>query len=580
MAMSTTNIVLIVARRRVPGAVPDAPPARLGRGRRVATVARRCPCASQGMCDRWPGGLCIGCRAHRCGGGAHSRVGLRGTRRRGSRRGSCKPGEPSATSTIPTRPAPHHRRCPDYMRKSARCSRGRAEEQPAADGRIEQPRRWRGRCCCSRCTRAPRTIGCVAAAYRRPACSTTPTATFSGPSVLDACDAAVLRRAGAHLARLGLPGPRAERRASRAATAPASAALHNTLGTVLRRSGQPDGAERAYRSARSRSTRAPPTPSTICATSSCRRATASRRAASASAALALDPELAAARNNLALVYARAGDLAARGEASAPANGERRAALQHRHRAPARAAICRRGARVRQAAAAQPSLTIARQRRVQARQAARAAEQDTMITAERRASLRASGAEDARGGRAVARPDDAARAQDAALRRRADRHRAGRRLGLRFRHRTGRRRSSSSSITARSRRRARQRLRTGTASPTPAARGRCCSSSRTTTSASRRCRSRSIARYMNAFKPRRRTGRPARVRQAFSHLVISDACSTSSGPPSTPATRCSSTARPATARPSSRRRFTSCSTATSPSRTRSKSRAASSGSSTR
>ena len=47
-----------------------------------------------------------------------------------------------------------------------------------------------------------------------------------------------------------------------------------------------------------------------------------------------------------------------------------------------------------------------------------------------------------------------------------------------------------------------------------------------------------------------------------------------------ATRCSSTARPATARPSSRRPSRSCSTATSTSRTRSRSRARSSGCSTR
>ena len=84
-------------------------------------------------------------------------------------------------------------------------------------------------------------------------------------------------------------------------------------------------------------------------------------------------------------------------------------------------------------------------------------------------------------------------------------------------------------------------------------------------------------YMNAYRaaaPRGATRE--RVRDAFRTSSSAIGSSISSDRRSMPAIRCSSTALPATARPSSRRRFTTCSTARSRFRTRSKSRATSSG----
>ena len=98
---------------------------------------------------------------------------------------------------------------------------------------------------------------------------------------------------------------------------------------------------------------------------------------------------------------------------------------------------------------------------------------------------------------------------------------------------------------------------------------------------RPCRSSSTANTCAQFAKRCPTGRPASRSARRSRTSSSAiACSISSAPRSTPATRCSSTGRRATARRSSRRRSASCSTASSPSRMRSRSRAASSGCSIR
>ena len=114
----------------------------------------------------------------------------------------------------------------------------------------------------------------------------------------------------------------------------------------------------------------------------------------------------------------------------------------------------------------------------------------------------------------------------------DRHRAGRRLGLRFpviepalaelrdaRH-----------VEVVERVDARPVVLRATASSTPAGPGRCCSCSRTTTSASRRCRWPNTP--PTCARTRRRVPRSAtreRVREACRHLVLSDRVIDSLGP---------------------------------------------------
>ncbi len=89
---------------------------------------------------------------------------------------------------------------------------------------------------------------------------------------------------------------------------------------------------------------------------------------------------------------------------------------------------------------------------------------------------------------------------------------------------------------------------------------------------RRCRAGAARR--STWRTERAIGTPMprsitreRVREAFSHLVLSERVLDQVGPAIRPPTRCSSTARPATARRSSHRRFGTCSTARSRFRTR-------------
>jgi Flp pilus assembly protein TadD len=152
-----------------------------------------------------------------------------------------------------------------------------------------------------------------------------------------------------------------------------SAEIYNTLGNVLESLGQPAGAERAYRSAIALNPRATFALNNLCYL----QMTQGNVAAAAGfceQALAVDANFAPARNNLALLDARRGDLAG-AEQRLRAGTQDGIALynvgvlrlsQGRY---SEAALV-----FDQAAAAQPSLTIARRRLVQARQAARAAEQ--------------------------------------------------------------------------------------------------------------------------------------------------------------------------------------------------------------
>ena len=153
-----------------------------------------------------------------------------------------------------------------------------------------------------------------------------------------------------------------------------SAEIYNTLGTVLESLGQPAGAERAYRSAVALNPRATFALNNLCYLQMT-QATRRPRQHFCEAALAVDPNFAPARNNLALVEAKRGDLAGAEKRLRDGSGDgvslyNVGVLRLTERRYAEAALA-----FDQAAAAQPSLTIARQRSVQARQAARAAEQE-------------------------------------------------------------------------------------------------------------------------------------------------------------------------------------------------------------
>jgi tetratricopeptide (TPR) repeat protein len=152
-----------------------------------------------------------------------------------------------------------------------------------------------------------------------------------------------------------------------------SAEIYNTLGTILESLGQPAGAERAYQSALALNPRATFALNNLCYLSMT-QGNASAAVPLCEAALAVDPDFAPARNNLALLEARRGDLAGAEQRlrTGTANG---VALYNVGVLRLTQGRYSEAARVfDEAAAAQPSLTIARQRSVQARQAARAAEQ--------------------------------------------------------------------------------------------------------------------------------------------------------------------------------------------------------------
>lgn len=153
-----------------------------------------------------------------------------------------------------------------------------------------------------------------------------------------------------------------------------SAEIYNTLGTVLESLGQQPAAERAYRSAVALNPRATFALNNLCYIQM-NRGDGVAAATSCEAALAIDPNFAPARNNLALVEAKRGDLAAaekrlRGGSASGFSFYNVGVLRLTEKRYEEAALA-----FDQAAAAQPSLTIARQRSVQARQAARAAEQE-------------------------------------------------------------------------------------------------------------------------------------------------------------------------------------------------------------
>jgi Tfp pilus assembly protein PilF len=153
-----------------------------------------------------------------------------------------------------------------------------------------------------------------------------------------------------------------------------SAEIYNTLGTILESLGQSAAAERAYRTAVALNPRATFALNNLCYVEMT-QGDGPAAARFCEAALAVDPNFAPARNNLALVEAKGGDLAGaekrlRDGSPSGTSLYNVGVLRLSEGRYAEAALV-----FDQASAAQPSLTIARQRSVQARQAARAAEQE-------------------------------------------------------------------------------------------------------------------------------------------------------------------------------------------------------------
>lgn len=155
---------------------------------------------------------------------------------------------------------------------------------------------------------------------------------------------------------------------------PDSPELHNTLGTVLQALGQPVNAQRAFRRSVELNPRAAFALSNLCYVAVSRSdAIAARQ--HCSAALALEPTLTAARNNLALADAIAGDVAGAErrlmESGSEAQGYYNVGVLRlsigRYKEAATA--------FDRAAAEDPSLRIARERAVQARRRAASVNQD-------------------------------------------------------------------------------------------------------------------------------------------------------------------------------------------------------------
>ena len=146
----------------------------------------------------------------------------------------------------------------------------------------------------------------------------------------------------------------------------------------------------------------------------------------------------------------------------------------------------------------------------------------MITAEQPPTLELPAPKTLERGRAVARPDHAAGPQDAALRRRADRHRAGAPARPAVpRHRAGGGRRASSSTTSTSPAARSAATPTGIASPTPGRTRAMLFLEQSHYVGVAPVPLAQYQRYMAAFKaaaPHQVTR--AEVRKAFSHLVIS------------------------------------------------------------
>ena len=136
--------------------------------------------------------------------------------------------------------APEARPLSDYMPEDSRAAVEGGARRTACCRRSSRPtRRWRRRCSCSRCTRAPRTIGWSAAAYRKAGVLDYAYRHFQRAAVLEPCDAVSYDGMARLWRDWGMPDL-ALSEAHRALHCNAkSAEIYNTLGTILEALGQP-----------------------------------------------------------------------------------------------------------------------------------------------------------------------------------------------------------------------------------------------------------------------------------------------------------------------------------------------------
>ena len=285
-----------------------------------------------------------------------------------------KPGEPTATYDDPNVPAPQPPALSDYVRK-VRALQSKAVPKNSLLPTIESsnPDLSRALLLLSM-YESSENHRLAAAAYRKAGVLDFAYRHFQRASLMEPCDA-VSHDGMARLWRDWGMSDLALSEVHRAMNCnKKSAEIYNTLGTVLESLGQQAAAERAYQTALALNPRATFALNNLCYLQMIQdHGPAAAR--SCEAALAIDPNFAPARNNLALVEARSGDVAGaekRLRDGSPSGFSlyNIGVLRLTEGRFAEAALV-----FDQASAAQPSLTIARQRSVQARQAARAAEQD-------------------------------------------------------------------------------------------------------------------------------------------------------------------------------------------------------------
>jgi len=283
-----------------------------------------------------------------------------------------KPGEPSATYDDPTVPAPKST-LSDYVRK-LRALQSKATAKSSSLPTIESSNPELARAILLLAMHeSPENHRLAAMAYRKAGVLDFAYRHFQRAVILDACDGVSYDGMARLWRDWGMPDLALSDVHRALNCSKRSPEIYNTLGTVLEALGQPAAAERAYQNAVALDPRATFALNNLCYLQMS-AGNASAAAHFCEAALAVDPNFAAARNNLALVEARLGDLvgAEKRLRDASANGVSLynvGVLRLSERRYGEAALA-----FDQAAAAQPSLTIARQRSVQARQAARAAEQ--------------------------------------------------------------------------------------------------------------------------------------------------------------------------------------------------------------
>jgi tetratricopeptide (TPR) repeat protein len=285
-----------------------------------------------------------------------------------------KPGEPTATYDDPNVPAPQPPALSDYVRK-VRALQSKAVSKNSLLPTIESsnPDLSRALLLLSM-HESSENHRLAAAAYRKAGVLDFAYRHFHRASLMEPCDAVSYDGMARLWRDWGMPDLALSEVHRAVNCSKKSAEIYNTLGTVLESLGQQAAAERAYQTAVALNPHATFALNNLCYLQMI-QGHGPAAARSCEAALAIDPNFGPARNNLALVQARSGDVAGaekrlRDGSPSGVSLYNIGVLRLTEGRFAEAALV-----FDQASAAQPSLTIARQRSVQARQAARAAEQD-------------------------------------------------------------------------------------------------------------------------------------------------------------------------------------------------------------